>query len=102
PPQRPARARPRSTGARRQRGLAAARGPNQKRHFAAPERQAYALESLDLSGSLAEEFHHLDSLDDGLGHRMNTIAGSMLVTCTIAAIADITHMATVSRNSLRV
>jgi hypothetical protein len=57
---------------------------------------------LDLSGSLAEEFHHIDSLDDGLGHRMNTIAGSMRVTCTIAAIADITHTATVSRNSLRV
>ena len=38
---------------------------------------------------VAEEFHDIDGLDDGFGHRVNTIAGSMRVTCTIAAIADI-------------
>src|SRR5215813_2599961 len=38
---------------RQQRGLAAAGGPHQQRQFAAPERQAYALERLDLSRPLA-------------------------------------------------
>jgi hypothetical protein len=37
------------------------------------------LESLDLSRSLAEQFHDIDGLDDGVGHRVNTIPGSMRV-----------------------
>jgi hypothetical protein len=54
---------------------------------------------LDLSRSIAEQFHDIDGLDDGVGHRVNTIPGSMRVTCTIAPIADMTHMTTVNRNS---
>src|SRR6266446_3802858 len=76
--------------------------PHQQRQLTALERQAYALESLDLSRSLAEEFHDIDGLDDRIVHRVNTIAGSMRVTCTMAAIADTTHMRTVSRNSPKV
>ena len=33
---------------------------------------------------------------------MNTITGSMRVTCTIAATADMTHMSSVSKNNTRV
>src|SRR6266550_4108434 len=61
--------------------------PHQQRQFTALERQAHALESLDLSRSIAEQFHDIDGLDDGVGHRVNTIPGSMRVTCTIAPIA---------------
>jgi hypothetical protein len=83
---------------REQRGLAAAGGPHQERQLAARDRKTHALEGLDLAGALAEQLHHIDGLDDGFGHRVNTIAGSMRVTCTIAAIAESTHMTTVSAN----
>jgi hypothetical protein len=50
---RSARGRQHASEDRQQRGLAATRGPHQQRQFAAPERQAYALERLDLSRPLA-------------------------------------------------
>ena len=37
-----------------------------------------------------------------LAHRVNTMAGSMRVTFMIAAIAETTHITTVSRNSATV
>ena len=37
-----------------------------------------------------------------LAHRVNTMAGSMRVTFMMAAIAETTHMTTVSRNSATV
>src|SRR5260370_22950292 len=43
----------------------------------------------------------MEGLDDGFGHRVNTVTGSMRVTCRIAAISDTTHMASVSRNNIR-
>jgi len=57
---------------------------------------------LDLSRPLAHQLHDIDGLDDGVDHRVNSITGSMRVTCTIAAIADTMHMTTVNRNSNRV
>src|SRR6266699_1680547 len=97
-----ARGRHHASEDRQQRGLAAARRPNQQRQFAALERQTYALARSDLSRPLASQLDDIDGLDDGFGHRVNTITGSMRVTCRIAAIADTTHMANVSRNSTRV
>ena len=67
---------------RQQRGLAAPGRPHQQRQFTALERQAHALESFDLSRSIADQFHDIDGLDDGVGHHVNTIPGSMRVTCT--------------------
>jgi predicted 3-demethylubiquinone-9 3-methyltransferase (glyoxalase superfamily) len=83
---RSARGRQNASENRQQRGLAAPGRPHQQRQFTALERQAHALESLDLSRSIAEQFHDIDGLDDGVGHHVNTIPGSMRVTCTIAPI----------------
>src|SRR6266481_328770 len=62
--------------------------PHQQRQLTALERQAYALESLDLSRSLAEEFHDIDGLDDRIVHRVNTIARRSRTITILDAIAD--------------
>src|SRR6266404_3229748 len=97
-----ARRREHASEDREKRSLAAAGGAHQQRQFAAPERQADTLESLHLRRPLSQPLHDIDGLDDGLDHRVNTITGSMRVTCTIAATAEMTHIRSVSRNSTKV
>src|SRR5258707_5267598 len=97
-----ARLRDHASEDREKRSLAAAGGAHQQRQFAAPERQADTLESLHLRRPLSQPLHDIDGLDDGLDHRVNTITGSMRVTCTIAATAEMTHIRSVSRNSTKV
>ena len=82
-----------------QRGLAAARRPHQQRQLAALERQVDALERADLRGPVAEVLGDARCFHHRLAHRVNTMAGSMRVTFMIAAIAETTHITTVSTNS---
>ena len=63
------------------------------------ERQADALERATLAAPAAEVFLTIHGLQQRLAHRVNTMAGSMRVTFMIAAIAETTHITTVSRNS---
>src|ERR1043166_9248229 len=87
---------------RQQRGLAAAGWSHQQGQFAASERQAHPLERLHLRRAPAQPLHDIDDFDDGFGHRVNTITGSMRITCKIAATADMTHMTSVRNNSTKV
>src|SRR5262245_4236073 len=80
---------------RKQRGLAAARRSHQQRQFAPGDRKAHALERLYAASAVAQELDRIDGFDHRLGHRVNTIAGSIRVTLMIAAIAETTHIATV-------
>src|SRR5439155_23638775 len=87
---------------RPKRRLAAARRAHQQRQLAAGDREAHPPERLDPRRSAAEHLHDIAGFNDRLGHRVNTIAGSMRITCTIAAIADSTHITMVSVNSTAV
>src|SRR5665647_180610 len=82
-----------------QRGLAAPGRSHEQRQFTAFERQAYTLERRHLRSAAAKDLRHIHRIEQGRGHRENTMAGSMRVTCTIAAIADPMHITTVSRKS---
>src|SRR5579862_5748098 len=85
-----------------QRRLAAARWSHQERQLTAGEREAYALQGLHLARPDAEEFHDFDRLDHRLGHCRNTRTGSIRITCTMAPMAEATHISTVSRNRAKV
>ncbi len=52
----------------------------------------------NLARAGAEKFDDVDGLDHRFGHCLNTLAGSMRTTCTMAAMADATHITTVSKN----
>src|SRR5512140_529714 len=80
------------------RGLAAPGRSHQQGQFAAVEREAHSLERRHLASAAAKDLRHIHRLEQGFGHRVNTMAGSMRVTCTIAANADPMHMTTVSTN----
>ncbi len=82
-----------------QRGLAAAGRPHQQRQLAALERQVDALERADLRGPVPRSLAMPVASITSVGHRVNTMAGSMRVTFMIAAIAETTHITTVSTNS---
>ena len=82
-----------------QRGLAASGRAHQQRQFAAFERQIDAAQRLHLARTAAQRLCHLPRFYDKIAHRMNTVAGSVRSTRTIAPIADITHMATVNIDS---
>src|SRR5690606_27490494 len=76
------------------------RGAHQQRQLAGPERQADALERPHPPGALAQLLDDVDRLeDDGVAHRLNTMAGSIFVTFMIADTAEMAHMKSVSRNS---
>ena len=85
-----------------QRGLAAAGRPHQQRQLPALERQVDAFQRADLPGPVAEVLGDAGCFHHQVAHRVNTMAGSMRVTFMMAAIAETTHMTTVSRNSARV
>ena len=53
------------------------------------------------AGAVAQELHGIDGFDHRLGHRVNTIAGSIRVTFMMAAMADTTHISTVSTQQHR-
>src|SRR4029078_4638268 len=82
-----------------QRGLAAAGWPHQQGEFAAGEREADALERGHPASAAAKVLCDIHRLEHGFGHRVNTVAGSMRVTCMIAAIDDPMHITRVSTNS---
>src|SRR5882724_6309552 len=84
---------------REQRGLAAPRWSHQKDQLTAVERQAYAFERLYFAGAAAKAFDDVDSIDQRLRHRVNTRAGSIRMTCAMAAMADAIHMTTVNTSS---
>ena len=46
------------------------------------------LSACTCAGPVAEELHHVDGFEHGFGHRVNTMAGSMRITFTIAAMAE--------------
>src|ERR1700751_3343786 len=81
-----------------QRRLAAAGRSHQHHQFAAGERQAYAAQRLHSCGALPKKFDDVAGLHHWIAHRVNTTAGSVRITWTIAAIAENTHMATVRKN----
>ena len=83
-----------------QRGLAAAGRPHQQGQLAAAQRQVDALERAHLRGARCPAPCATSTGFDAptLAHRVNTMAGSMRVTLMMAAIAETTHMTTVSRN----
>ena len=78
--------------------LAAAGRPHQQRQLAAAKRQADALERAHLRGPGAQHLLDIDRFHHHAAHRVNTCAGSIRVTFMIAAIAETTHITTVSRN----
>src|SRR6187399_1069868 len=82
-----------------QRGLAAPGRSHQQGEFAAVERQADALERRHLASATAKLLCQVHRLEQWFGHRVNTTAGSMRVTWTIAAIEDPMHMTRVKTNS---
>src|SRR5262249_40600328 len=85
---------------RQQRGLAAPRRPHQQGKFAAFERETHPFECLYLTGAMAERLGDVDGFyhRSVVIHRVKTVAGSIRITCTIAAMAEIMHMPTVSAN----
>src|SRR5436189_100180 len=60
---------------------------------------AAILARLDLAGAAARAFDDVDSIDQRLRHRVNTMAGSIRMTCAMAAMADATHMTMVNTSS---
>src|SRR3984957_1613575 len=83
---------------RKQRGLAAARGPHQQRQFAAGERQIDIFERVDARSPLTEDHGNGARLDHGLCHCANTRTGSIRVTTLMATMAAIAHITTVRPN----
>jgi hypothetical protein len=84
---------------RQEGGLAAAGWSHQHGQFAAVKGQTDVLQRLHPCWPAAKNLADIRSLDDGLGHRVSTIAGSTRTTRRIAAIAETTHMTTVRRNN---
>src|SRR5437899_7568812 len=89
-------------------GLAAAGGTHEQGELTGSKRQADALERAHLACAGAQDLHDLRGLEHGLGallsedrvngHCVKTMAGSIRMTLMMAAIADVTHMNTVSTN----
>ena len=77
-------------------------GPISSVNSSALERQVDTLQRADLPGPVAEVLGDAGCFHHQVAHRVNTMAGSMRVTFMMAAIAETTHMATVSRNSAMV
>src|SRR3954470_9121447 len=84
---------------RQQRGLAAPGRPHQQSEFAAAKRQAHALERRHLGSAAAKVLRNIRRFEYWFAHRVNTMAGSIGVTRTIAPIDDPIHMTRVSTNS---
>ncbi len=97
---------------RQQRGLAAAGGAHQQRQLAGVELQVDALQRAHLDGPEAELLHDARRLEHhlrgrgrrcgwfrGLGHRLNTMAGSIRITLPIADTAETAHIASVRASS---
>src|SRR5207245_9666250 len=70
-----------------------------QRQLAAPQRQVDAAQRLHLHCTTAQRFRNRFGFDDGVLHRMNTVAGSMRTTRTMAPIAEATHITTVRTDS---
>src|SRR5262249_748209 len=87
---------------RQQRGLAAAGRTHQQRQLTAMHSEVNAAERLHLRGTLAQKLDDAARLHDRVAHRLNTIAGSTRVTLRIEASAEMTHMTTVSTNTMTV
>src|SRR6266702_2505633 len=81
-----------------QRCLAAAGRSHQHYQLSTAERQAHSPQRLHPSGALAEKFDDVARFHHWIAHRVNTTAGSVRMMWTIAAIAENTHIATVSKN----
>ena len=85
---------------REQRGLAAAGWSHQQSQLSGPQRQADALERLHAASALPQLLYDVERLeDDGMTHRLNTMAGSIFVTFMIADMAEMAHMKSVSKKS---
>ena len=63
-----------------QRGFAAPGRPHEQSQFTAVELQAYAPERCYLGSAAAKDLGHIHGFDQSVGHRVNTMAGSMRVT----------------------
>src|SRR5262249_23511169 len=81
-----------------QRGLSAAGGAHQQGQLAALQGEVDAAQRLHLAGAASKRLLDPLCFDNGFIHRMNTVAGSMRTTRTIAPMAEATHMITVSAN----
>ncbi len=75
-------------------------GPMSKRQFAGNQLDIDALQRNHEPGPVAEFLDDTVGFQNGLMfHRLNTVAGSIFVTFTMADIAEMAHMATVSAKS---
>src|SRR6185312_3847788 len=80
--------------------ISGARRAHQQRQLAGDKFKRHALERHHQTGTGAEFLDDIVAPKDGrCGHRANTVAGSILVTLTMADSAEIAHMNSVNAKS---